>query len=243
MDFYSSIAEYYNHIFPLNRAQVSFIQNSFKEPQKLSLLDIGCGTGNLTRELSEIFNKVVGIDLDDAMLAKTKIANIEKNTNLHFLNINMLNIEKEFGSNSFDAIVCFGNTLVHLNSEETILDFFIKSREVLKNKGKLLFQIINYDRIIDKGINGLPTIENSVIKFERNYTYHADNNIIDFETILTIKEDNRQINNNIQLYPVRKSQIEKLLKKAGFSDIRFYSNFKKDEHTSDSIPLVVEVLN
>jgi ubiquinone/menaquinone biosynthesis C-methylase UbiE len=242
MDFYTSITEYYNYIFPLNKTQVEFVRNSFKETRNLSLLDIGFGTGNLTLELSKIFKEVTGIDLDKTMLSKAEKNISESVRNLKFMNLDMLKIDATFGDNTFDVIVCFGNTLVHLDSEEYILDFFIKTRRVLSDGGKLLFQIINYDRIIDKGINGLPTIENEIIKFERNYTYHKERNVIDFETILTIKENTRQISNKIELYPIRKSQIAKLLFKAGFTDIRYFGNFKREELTSENIPLVVETL-
>jgi 2-polyprenyl-3-methyl-5-hydroxy-6-metoxy-1,4-benzoquinol methylase len=206
-------------------------------------LDIGCGTGNLTLELSKLFTEVVGIDLDAAMVNRAKKHISSSSGNLRFLNSNMLDIDTDFGENSFDAIVCFGNTLVHLNSEQNILDFFTKSRKVLREEGKLLLQIINYDRIIEQEINGLSTIENEVIKFERNYIHHKERNVIDFETLLTIKEGNHRINNKIELYPVRKSHVEELLLKAGFSDISFYGSFKRDKLTPESIPLVVEASN
>jgi len=240
MDFYSSITEFYNYIFPLNKTQVEFVRDSFKGTLNLSLLDIGCGTGNLTVELSKIFNKSVGIDLDKTMLRRAEENISEKNGDLKFMNLDMLKIDTAFPINSFDVIVCFGNTLVHLDSEKSIFEFFIKSGKVLKKGGKLLFQIINYDRIIDKGINGLPTIENDLIKFERKYRFHKERNVIEFATILTIKENNRQISNKIVLYPLRKSQIEELLLMAGFNDFKFYGNFKREPLSSESIPLVVE---
>jgi len=146
----------------------------------------------------------------------------------------------EFGLNAFDAVICFGNTLVHLEGPDQILDFLRQSRSVLKKNGKLLFQIINYDRIIDQHIKGLPTIENEKIKFVRNYYYQPDQNIIDFETILTIKESGDKIENTIQLYPLRKVESNELLSKAGFSKNLFYGNFKREALNENSIPLIVE---
>lgn len=236
MDFYDSISKYYHHIFPLNKAQIGFVKNSHTEDtQKLSILDIGCAIGDLSLELSQSFKEVVGIDLDKGMIEKAK--NIQ---HLSFELRNMLEIEQDFGNGRFDLIACFGNTLVHLESEEMVLDFLRKANEVLKENGKLLFQIINYDRIIDQNINHLPTIENDEIKFERNYTYHSDKKIVDFETILTVKENNQQISNNIPLLALRKDKVLELLEKAGFKKISFYGNFKRDELNSNSQPLIVE---
>ncbi len=237
MNFYQSIAEYYEKIFPLNRMQIDFVRKTFKDTNNLSLLDIGCGTGSLAIELSKVFDEVTAIDLDATMIEKASGKYAPK---VDFKTMNMLNIHEEFGQETFDAVLCFGNTLVHLDTPIQILDFFIQSRNILKEKGKLLFQIINYDTIIEAGMKGLQTIENDSISFVRNYTYHSENNSLDFETILSTKKNEQQIKNTIKLYPLRKSEIEELLKKAGFKKWRFYANFKRNEFTKNSIPLVVE---
>lgn len=59
MAFYQSISDHYREIFPLNPGQIHFVNNRFPKAKQLSLLDIGCGTGDLSLELSERFNRVV----------------------------------------------------------------------------------------------------------------------------------------------------------------------------------------
>jgi 2-polyprenyl-3-methyl-5-hydroxy-6-metoxy-1,4-benzoquinol methylase len=240
MSFYKSISTYYHHIFPLNLAQVAFVRQSFNETQQLELLDIGCGIGELSFELSRHFKKVDAIDLDKSMIQRADQDFGTKAGNLNFNVLNMLEIERTFGPNSMDAIVCFGNTLVHLDGPEQLLNFFKQSRAVLKNHGKLLLQIINYDRIIDQDIKTLPTIENDEIKFVRNYRLHPDQKILDFETILTIKKTGKTLENTIQLYPVRKHEIIELVKKSGFNEIALYGNFKREPFSDNSIPMVME---
>lgn len=235
MTFYQSIANHYEQIFPLNKIQLDFIKKSFDDTSKLSILDIGCGTGCLSNELAGLFSKVTAIDLDEAMLEKAIVKN---DKGIHFQKLNMLDIEKEFGQQSFDAVVCFGNTLVHLDGSGQVLDFFRQARRMLKKNGKLLFQVINYDRIIDQKIMGLPTIENDEIQFMRNYHYDTIKNKVDFETQLLIKETGQKISNLIFLYPLRINEIKELLKAAGFADWQLYGNFKKEKLTKNSLPLV-----
>lgn len=237
MSFYQSISEHYEQIFPLNKIQIEFIKKSLHNFANSSVLDIGCGTGNLSLELAKLFSQVTAIDLDEAMLKRAIIKNVN---GVEFLKMNMLDIEKTFSQNAFDAVICFGNTLVHLNGTNEILDFFKQAKNILKEDGKLLFQMINYDRIIDHKVQGLPTIENEQIKFERNYTYKIEQNRVDFETILTVKNTGQLIQNTIVLYPLRKDEILKHLKVAGFEDVQFYGNFKSDTFAIDSIPLVVK---
>jgi glycine/sarcosine N-methyltransferase len=239
MGFYQSIAEVYNQIFPLNPGQVAFTNRAFPQTEKLNLLDIGCGTGSLTLALSRTFNKVVGIDLDEAMLQKAKMV-AGDNAKVVFSRLDMLDIQTRFDPVTFDGILCFGNTLVHLSSLEQIALFFKKCHRLLAPGGKLLIQIINYDRILDQKINSLPTLETDDIRFIRNYHYNSDKRHIDFETVLTIKATNQVIRNKVPLFPVRKSEIETALLEAGFSKLNFFGNFKGDVLKSDSIPMVIE---
>jgi tRNA(Ile)-lysidine synthase TilS/MesJ len=58
--------------------------------------------------------------------------------------------------------------------------------------------------------------------------------------MLTLKETGKTLLNTIQLYPIRKKEIVLFLKYAGFTEIKYYSNFKKDKYTPESIPIVVE---
>lgn len=240
MPFYKSIADYYEQIFPLNKAQITFVKESFHGPKQSSLLDIGCGTGSLSIALSEFSETVTAIDLDESMIEK---ALQKDHAGVEFKVMNMLDIEAAFGSHTFDVVICFGNTVVHLDSPKNILEFFVQSKRILKPKGKLLFQLINYDHIIEDKVNGLPTIENEVIKFVRKYNYLPQKNIIDFQTILTIKENGQQIENTIPLYPLRQFEIDALLEEAGFSKWVYSGNFKWEALTKNSLPLVVEACN
>lgn len=240
MAFYQSIADHYDDVFPLNPVQAEFVKSSLEDFSNAAMLDVGCGTGSLCIALAKNFKKVIGIDPDESMLkiARKKAGN--ESPNLHFLPYGMLDIEEHFEETSIDVILCLGNTLVHLATEEEILDFLTQSKKLLKPGGRLLMQIINYDRIINQDIKALATIENDRIKFVRSYRYQPQNNILDFETLLTIKGNSKEIKNCIQLLPIRKTALESLMIKAGFEEISFFGNFKKAPLLDDSVPIVVE---
>ena len=134
MGFYQRISEQYDNIFPLNRMQIAFVKGAAIRPEEMSVLDVGCGTGELARALSEHFARVAGIDLDADMLeaARDSSAGIG---NLSFAQMDMLDIDSEFEEASFDIVNCFGNTLVHLDSPESILRFLKGVKYVLKPDG------------------------------------------------------------------------------------------------------------
>jgi len=152
----------------------------------------------------------------------------------------MLDLESNDLLQVMDVVLCFGNTLVHLSSEDEILNFLQQAKQLLKPGGKLMIQLINYDRIFNHGIKGLPTIENDEIRFVRNYHYTEDESKLDFETILSIKNSGEEIRNNVRLFPIRKERLHELIMQAGFGDICFYGNFKRAPFSADSIPLIIE---
>ncbi len=239
MAFYKSISEHYDDIFPQNPMQLDFVLKSFDNTSGLKVLDVGCGTGSLSIALAPHFGKVIGIDPDAKMLDLANEKAGSDQPGLSFLPYGMLDLEKHDIFNNIDVLLCFGNTLVHLGSEEEIQEFLRQAKTTLKPGGKLMIQIIHYDRIFNEKIAGLPTIENDSIKFVRNYHY-TDRNALDFETILSIKESGEEIRNTISLFPILKDDLISLVQKAGFHDILVYGNFKQDPHLPGSIPLLIE---
>ena len=232
--FYESIAKVYDYIFPKNRKQLEFVESIKKISIEEKILDIGCATGNLTELLGEKTRNIVGIDLDKELLKEAK----EKHPNLNFENMNMLKINEKFEENSFDRVVSFGNTLVHLDSREEVEEFFQKVYKTLKFNGFFIVQIINYNRVIEKNIKNLPTINNEKVKFVRDYEYDKSIGKVDFITELTIKEANLNIKNNIKLLALTKIEIQKFLGEIGFRNIEFYGDFEGRELSDNSEALI-----
>ncbi|MBP6408999.1 MAG: class I SAM-dependent methyltransferase [Fusobacteriaceae bacterium] len=232
--FYESIAKVYDYIFPKNRKQLEFVESIKKISNEEKILDIGCATGNLTELLGEKTRNIVGIDLDKELLKEAK----EKHPNLNFENMNMLKINEKFEENSFDRVVSFGNTLVHLDSREEVEEFFQKVYKTLKFNGFFIVQIINYNRVIEKNIKNLPTIDNEKVKFVRDYEYDKSIGKVDFITELTIKEANLNIKNNIKLLALTKIEIQKFLGETGFRNIEFYGDFEGRELSDNSEALI-----
>ncbi|MDX1365396.1 class I SAM-dependent methyltransferase [Arenibacter latericius] len=238
MSFYQQIAPYYHHIFKINDKQIDFVKSTLPTSDS-KLLDIGCGIGTLSLALSNYYQNVVGIDMDAEMIRVAKTKAKDALNSVQFHELSMLKLDHFLAKHSIDGIICFGNTLVHLNSLSEINNFLQQSKAVLKPNGKLLLQIVNYDKILVKNIRQLPTIENDEIIFERNYNYHSSGNKIDFNTRLTIKSTQQIIENSIPLLPLLKEQLASLLNKAGFRNCSFYGNFNMEAHSIDSPALII----
>ncbi len=240
MSFYEEIAEYYDLIFPFNRGQAGFVTNCLGESfHGKKVLDVGCGTGDLVVALSEVGFQAIGVDSDSEMLrlAEAKASGVAGAT---FLRVEMGEVGESFGPSAFEGVLCFGNTLVHLKDYDEVQGFCKKVRTVLKDGGKFLIQVLNYDHILDRHIEKLPLIENESIRFERYYDYGNDSGRVAFRTVLTIKETGKVIENEIYLYPMRRRELNRALRGSGFTQFFYYADFDKSDLRTDSLPLVVE---
>jgi 2-polyprenyl-3-methyl-5-hydroxy-6-metoxy-1,4-benzoquinol methylase len=237
MSFYQSIAPYYDYIFPPTPMHVAFVKSKAGDIAGKRMLEAGCGTGNLALQLAGQGAVVEGIDLDPEMISAAR-GKAGLSENVRFNQLDILRISEKFEPNSFDAVVSFGNTLVHLKDADQVMQFLQQVKNVLKPGGSLMVQIIHYDRILNQKINALPTIDNEEIKFERFYDLDETEGFIDFRTVLTVKKRGQRIQNLVRLLPLRKGTIVELLQECGYKDIRFYGNFKEDDLTADSQPLI-----
>ena len=233
MLFYKDISIYYEKIFPLNPVAVGFLEEEFNGKKKI--LDLACGDGKYSDALLTQDRDITGVDLDKGMLEEAE-KRFDKRKNIKFIFGNMLELSSVFKRERFDAVFCIGNSLVHLTSTNKIKKALRELNSVMQNNGKLIVQIINYDRILNENINFLPTIKNEDIEFIRNYHRHGNSRIIDFHTILKMSDGD--IESHQELYSLTKDELIFLAEKEGFTLESVYSSFKKEEWNNQSLQSV-----
>ena len=101
--------------------------------QNKSVLDLGCGIGNLLPFLSKTFKKVVGLDFSSAML-KIARKRCKSLNNITILKGDMRNL-KQFYS-KFDVVTAINSIL--MPSIEDINIIFSELYNVLKQKGRFI---------------------------------------------------------------------------------------------------------
>ncbi|MEI7941872.1 MAG: class I SAM-dependent methyltransferase [Candidatus Riflemargulisbacteria bacterium] len=235
---YENFADIYDELFPVSEAQKAFfisLAENMSSPK--NLLDVGCGTGELAITLDSYFNYIAAIDLDYSMIAKAVPK--KHSHHLDFKQMNMRSIASVYFDGSFSAISCLGNTLVHLQSSLDIQLFINSCHQLLRKNGKLILQIMNYDKILHQNITTLDNIENQLYLFERQYQIINTEKII-FRTIVTSKKTKEQKISETNLYPLISKDLISLLKDSGFENLKLYDAFTKNPFTIDSAVLIIE---
>ncbi len=235
---YQAFAEYYDRIFPVSTAQVSFVKSIIDDVSAHTLLDIGCGTASLLLEVEQSLEQVTGIDLDETMLAiaSRKAAETGSSAALHCAD--MLDIGELFTPESFDVVLCMGNTIAHLNGERELTAFVADLFDIITPGGMFVLQGINYRNITTDNRFEFPPIRQGDLSFTRSYIPIEGGSRLAFITELT-SVGNVLFRGRTPHTPYYAGQLEKLCSAAGFVDLHHYGDFNRSASSSESFPLIV----
>ncbi|MBW8333662.1 MAG: class I SAM-dependent methyltransferase [Prolixibacteraceae bacterium] len=236
--FYTSIATYYQQIFPFNPGQINFLRQVLPY-NGAKVLDVGCATGELSFALTRFGFPMWAFDFDAEMVEIAQNTKEEDTMFPVFEQLDMRLIGEHYPESFFNTVICFGNTLVHLLNNDDILKFAEGACKLLAPEGKLTIQILNYQYILDDQLKSLPLIDNEHISFERNYAFDEGSDLIDFNTKLTVKSTGQEIVNSVKLYAIRQNKLQELLEEAGFGNFEYFGSFNGEPLTKTSLPLIV----
>ncbi|HQR44628.1 MAG TPA: class I SAM-dependent methyltransferase [Thermoanaerobaculia bacterium] len=116
------------------------------------VLDLGCGTGEHAVFLASLGFEVTGVDRSAAQLAEARRT---ADGRAEFVEGDLAEIGG-LVPEGFGGAVCLGNTLPNLAEPERLRAFLGGVSGRLAAGAGLLIQLLNYDRIFERGIRALP---------------------------------------------------------------------------------------
>jgi len=201
--------------------ECDFIEKEIDYNKEIKILDIGCGTGRHSIELSKRGYNVVGIDLSESLLKRAKEKAFEQNLKIVFQRHDARNLPF---LHEFDLVImlCEG-AFPLMETDEMNFQILQNASNALKLQGKLIFTTLN----------GLFPLFHSIKDFlasqtkEGNATY--SNNSFDLMTFrdynTTFVEDDfgnkKELQCNERYYVP--SEITWLLKMLKFNTINIYA--------------------
>jgi len=243
MSFYEDIHRYYEDIFPAGQSQVAFLTGVLSRGGAAYVLDAACGTGAYARALARVGFMVTGLDFEEAMVreARRRAAESEYADRLHFERGDMRKLEGF--SAAFDALICLGNSLPHLLTDEDIHAFFRGGREALRGgRSLLILQTVNFDRVLGKKDYRFPVItkEEKKLTFSRAYSPRQDG-LLDFHTELSLEKGGETVNRNntVPLRPLLKKELDMFLRQNGFFSPDYYGSFDFGPWNPDSAATIL----
>lgn len=200
--------------------ECDFIEKEINFNKSLRILDIGCGTGRHSIELTKRGYNLTGIDLSESQLERAREKSSALNLQINFQKHDARNLPFE---NEFDlAIMLCEGAFSLMETDEMNYEILKNAANSLKSKGKLIFTTLN----------GLFPLFHSVKDFMASSTKEGnsacDNISFDLMTfrnhdLVTFEDDSgnkKELNCNERYYVP--SEITWLLKSLGFKKIDIY---------------------
>ena len=196
-----------------------------RESHAKTVLDLTCGTGSQVFWLAEKGFDVVGVDINDKMLAIARHKADQKGMSLRFESGDMRNSHVHVGQ--FDAVLTIFNAIGHL----TKADFEVALQNIqanLKPGGLYIFDIFNLDYLLHEDNITKLTIDvqkksGEITAREIQYSTISKDGVLASYDIYHEQKGNHSPEVNtafqtLQVYSAR--QLQSLLEKPGFEVIK-----------------------
>lgn len=218
-------------------AEVNGVEKVMNLSPGMSILDIPCGYGRHSIELSKRGYKVIGGDINSFHLEKAKEAAKKEGVQISFNKLNMIDIAY---SNQFDALInmfySFGFFETDKQNERVLLNFY----NALKIGGRFLMHTdVNIPRILSGKYKEDET---------RNLASGSQLRIIDkynsetkrIEGTWIIKETNGiDVRKDYSVRVYTKDEFTQMCLKVGFRDVEVYGDWDKAVYSEECEDMMV----
>jgi SAM-dependent methyltransferase len=229
MNMYSLIASEYDHLFPHPQAKTDFVER-YLSPGPVSVLDLGCATGELLLSLAKESRELTGIDLDGEMIraAVEKAAKRGLSGAANFLQFDMSSYMAHGEGFSRDLIICFGNTTAYLDGPEELAAFLKNAYSLLRPQGYVILQILNYDNPSMNEEFCFTDLHTEKVCFTRSYSVGPRENLL-FQTELTDLTTGEKSSDIHSHYPFHSKEISQASNQVGFRRCLCYGGYGFEE--------------
>lgn len=202
------------------RSEGQFFIDVLRARGKETVLDVATGTGFHSVRLTQAGFNVTSADGSGEMLAKAFANGQARGLVLKTVQADWRWLNRDI-QGKYDAIICLGNSFTHMHEEMDRRRALAEFYAALKHDGILILDQRNYDSILDHGFSS-----------KHKYYYcgdrvtaepeHIDEGLVRFKYTF---EDGSEY--TLNLCPIRKNYVRKLLQEAGFQRVRTYGDFQE----------------
>jgi SAM-dependent methyltransferase len=202
------------------------------------VLDAACGTGWHSIALAQAGYTVTGADISPAMIARARANALEQGSAATFVTAAFGDLPVAAGV-SYDALLCLGNSLVHVLEEDELRRSLRAMADCLRPGGLLILHNLNYDKRMMTRPRWFQTSSGVMDGQETLVWRFADysDDLVTFNIAVFQKGDNGQWPVQVQSTQQRPWQSHELvgfLGEAGFGDIALFGNLAGEPYTASA---------
>ncbi|WP_432663924.1 class I SAM-dependent methyltransferase [Wukongibacter baidiensis] len=248
MEAYSGFAKVYDFLMRDvdYDSWVDYIEKIFgrEGSRPKTILELACGTGNITNRLSKRGYDMIGIDISSEMLTFAKDKAHAIGQDVRYINQDMRDLNY---SKQVDAIVCLCDGFNYILEEDDLASIFDKVYSLLQDEGIFIFDISSYyklSKILGNNVYG----ENyeDVSYLWQNY-FDDDSDICELDLTIFTRDGELFARHQECHYQraYRREMVIELLQSVGFEDIDIYNafTFEDFQYTDERICFVCKKSN
>jgi ubiquinone/menaquinone biosynthesis C-methylase UbiE len=208
---YQNFAEIYDYLMSNEDYDlwVDNIINIFNRydfhPRKI--LELACGTGNITTRLYKKGYSIIGTDISDAMLEVAKEKAIDENLRIRFINQDM---QKITYNKKVDCVLSICDGLNYIITKDRLKDTFTSVANVLNPMGLFIFDlstVYKYENIIGNNVFN----ENfEFFSYVWDNEYNKENQLLTFNLTIFIKDHEDLFERFIEQHKQRAHQVSEI---------------------------------
>lgn len=203
-----------------------FFIRILKERGVKRVLDVATGTGFHSIRLLRAGFDVISADGSPEMLAQAFENARRAGFIMRTIHADWRWLSRDI-HNKYDAVICLGNSLTHLFSEQDRRKALAEFYSALNHDGVLILDQRNYDGILDSGFTS-----------KHVYYYCGDNVSAEPEYVdeglarfrYTFPDGEAF---HLNMYPLRKEYTRRLMHEVGFQQIKTYADFQETHKVED----------
>jgi glycine/sarcosine N-methyltransferase len=207
--------------------ELPFFVRLFHEHGVQRVLDAACGTGHHAIAFAKRGFTVVGADLSAAMVERAR-ANASAAGVAVAFDVAGLGELATLGE-TFDAVLCLGNSLPHLLTAEAVADALADFAAILQPGGLLVIQNRNFDRVWAERERFMPPQSHRAGHgewlFLRFYDFHEETITFHMIRLHRTAESWTQDVESTELRPIFRDDLAAALEAAGFCDVEFHGSY------------------
>src|SRR6056297_2618419 len=187
---------------------------------KETVLDVAAGTGFHSVRLTEAGFNVTTADGSAAMLAKAFENGQSRGLILKTVQADWRWLNRDI-QGKYDAIICLGNSFTHLHEEKDRRRALAEFYAALKHDGIVILDQRNYDAMLDQGFSTKHKFYYCGDQVTAEPS-HVDEGLC---RMVYSFPDGEQF--TLNMCPIRKNYVRRLLNEAGFERVRTYGDFQE----------------
>ncbi|GEM03732.1 methyltransferase [Halolactibacillus miurensis] len=207
---------------------VSFTEKMLETPVT-AILDVGCGTGQITRRLSQKGYQMTGVDLSEEMLIEAANDPSVETSHIQWIKQDMRELA---GFNDQALIVSYCDVLNYITEKEDVLKAFRAIHQSLARDGQFMFDVHSLAHV-----QSMSDHIYSEVQDDYSYIWFCDRGQAEGEMFhdmtFFIKEGHcyQRYDESHHQRTYSMATYTDLLKQAGFNDVRVYKDFETDPIT------------